>query len=140
MVMIDFVRVLASSGVILLLPATTTTTILQPAAATSSKLMDACATEISSCLGAETCISCLSATLEYSAEIDACNTVQASEASRGTSPSCGSLMADACCLGDVFEEEVCLEDVAFVDYWICFLGTRGCSYDGMTCEDVESQQ
>lgn len=140
MVMIDFGRSLASSGVVMLLAITMTTTMLQPAGATSSNLMDACATEIYSCLGAESCISCLSATLEYSEEIDACKTVQASEPSGDTPPSCGSLLEDACCLGEVFEEEVCLEDVAFVDYWICFLGTRGCSYDEITCEGVESPQ
>lgn len=132
-------RLLALTVPLLFASTTTLVQFAEGASSDSNSYTTECATEIIACQEDDTCFNgCFAAdedgTVETHACIDALGVV-----SNGSfaSASCDDVMTAGCCLDEVSDGE-CLENEAFVDYWLCFAGTMDCLADEITCDDDET--
>lgn len=130
-------RVLAPSAMLLL--TTTTTTLVQPAGgATSSgaELFEQCKTEYLDCSTDDTCAECSFFTEASSPAFDACIDDVTADGAASSTAACFGFQAGICCLEEA-SDKACLQNDRFVEYWLCFLESAGCSEDELTCDDID---
>lgn len=130
-------RVLAPSAM-LLLTTTTIATLLQPAGGASSsgaELFEQCSTEYLACSTDETCAECSLLPETSSPAFDACIDDVTADGAASSTAACFGFQAGICCLEEASDKS-CLQNDQFVEYWLCFLESAGCSDDELTCDDI----
>lgn len=137
--MTGFTRAFAS-GVLLLLAISSTKLVplVDGASSSADDVAVACGTELIACQDDPTCVTgCL-----QDGDLDT-DTQECFEAlgfvssTSSTSATCDDAVSSACCLDSASEDD-CLENDAFVDYWLCVVGTLGCSNDEIDCNGAMS--
>ena len=134
-----FLRILASTGAVLVIVTTTTLAHRGRASTTTAgdgTDADGCQTESSACSLDATCSSCNLIAFASSSEYEECIDVDVSATGGGggSSAECDGFMAGPCCVDEVSDLE-CLESEIFLDFTLCTIASLGCSADEITCRD-----